>query len=126
MKKRSRKCLKQDARFERRPSITDLSQTTKSWLRPTLTNISLALKSSCRMMSASRQASTSGLVSLRDSERQWLMSRWAQAAWSLCSDSTATHRKELGAFGGIHAKEMKPEEKKRNKKNDSTKTIMCN
>lgn len=75
-----------------------LSHKARSWLRPTLTNISLALKSSCRMMSVRRQASTSGLVSLRDRERQWPMSWWPQAVWSLCRDSTATQRYALGAL----------------------------
>ncbi len=82
------------------PVVTSyLSHKARSWLRPTLTNISLALNSSCRMMSVRRQASTSGLVSLRDRERQWLMSWWPQAVWSLCRDKIATQRYALGALG---------------------------
>lgn len=50
------------------------------------------------MTSARRQASTSGLVSLRDSARQWPMSWCPQAAWSACRDRMATHRYALGAW----------------------------
>lgn len=78
-------------------TFSHLSHSARSWLRPTFTNIILALKSSCCMTSVRRQASTSGLVSLRDSARQWPMSWCPQAAWSVCRDKTATHRYALGA-----------------------------
>ena len=81
-----------------------LSQSARSWLWPALTNIILALKSSCFMMSVSSPASTSGLVSPWDSLQQCSISWWPQATLSSCRFRMAMHREALGAW---------PEQKRR-------------
>ena len=75
-----------------------LSQSARSWLWPALTNIILALKSSCFMMSVSSPASTSGLVSPWDSLQQCSISWWPQATLSSCRFRMAMHREALGAW----------------------------
>ena len=77
---------------------THLSQRARSWLWPALTNIILALKSSCFMMSVSSPASTSGLVSPCDSLQQCSISWWPQATLSSCRVRMAMHREALGAW----------------------------
>lgn len=77
-----------------------LSQRARSWLRPALTNIILALKSSCFMMSVSSPASTSGLVRPWDSLQQCSISWWPQAMLSRCRFRMAMHKEALGDWPG--------------------------
>ena len=60
--------------------------------------MTLALKSSWRMTSVISRASTSGLVSVRESDRQWSISWCPQEAGSLCSERMDTQRDALGAW----------------------------
>lgn len=82
---------------ERRLASVYLSQRARSWLWPALTNIILALKSSCFMMSMSSPASSSGLVRPLDSLQQCSISWWPQATLSRCRFRMAMHREALGA-----------------------------
>lgn len=75
-----------------------LSQRARSWLLPAFTNIILALKSNCFMMSMRRPASTSGLASPWDNLQQCSISWWPHTMLSLCRLRMAIHKEELGAW----------------------------
>lgn len=78
--------------------INHLSQRARSWLLPAFTNIILALKSNCFMMSIRSPASTSGLVSPWDSLQQCSISWWPHTILLLCRLRMAIHKEELGAW----------------------------
>lgn len=78
--------------------LSHLSQRARSWLLPAFTNIILALKSNCFMMSISSPASTSGLLSPWDNLQQCSISWWPHTMLSLCRLRMAIHREELGAW----------------------------
>lgn len=78
--------------------INHLSQSARSWLLPAFTNIILALKSNCFMMSIRSPASTSGLVSPWDNLQQCSISWWPHAILLLCRLRMAIHKEELGAW----------------------------
>lgn len=78
--------------------INHLSQRARSWLLPAFTNIILALKSNCFIMSIRSPASTSGLVSPWDNLQQCSISWWPHTMLLLCRLRMAIHKEELGAW----------------------------